>query len=70
MFDSLESYLRHFHNQGVTRHLVTVQQCGAVVSIEVRPDLEIGLRVEFGVDGCRCYPIAWELDAAPDRLPP
>ncbi len=69
MFDSLESYLRHFHNQGVTRHLVTVQQCGAVVSVTAQPAPPTGLRVEFGVDGCRCYPIAWEGDAAPTRIP-
>ena len=76
MFDSLEAYLRLLCDQGITQYSVTVQQCsssgycGTAVSIILQPDPASGLRIECGIEGCRCYPLAWEMDATPDRSPP
>lgn len=60
MFNTFEDYLRVLHGQGVTRHTLAVQSCDAVVTVELRPTPDSGLRIECGVDGCRCWPIAWE----------
>jgi len=62
MVNSLESYIRLSYGRGITAHTLTVQSCGAAVSFEIRPEPDTGLRIEFGVDGCRCWPISWDQD--------